>query len=49
MTCPEDQVGAVVGDVGKRRGQVIGLDVRHDDHVVRGEIPLAETFGYAGR
>ncbi|MEJ7596914.1 MAG: elongation factor G [Kofleriaceae bacterium] len=48
VTCPEDQVGAVVGDVGKRRGQVIGLDVRHDDHVVRAEVPLAETFGYAG-
>jgi len=48
VTCPEDHVGAVVGDVGRRRGQVLGLDVRGDARVVRAEVPLAETFGYAG-
>jgi elongation factor G len=48
VTCPEAQVGAVVGDVGRRGGVVLGLDVRGDDHVVRAEVPLAETFGYAG-
>jgi elongation factor G len=47
VTCPEDQVGAVVGDVGRRHGQMQGLDVR-DDHVIRAEVPLAEMFGYAG-
>ncbi|MBL0219979.1 MAG: elongation factor G [Myxococcales bacterium] len=48
VTCPEEHVGAVVGDLGRRRGSVVGLDARHDDRVVRGEVPLAETFGYAG-
>ncbi|HEY5933510.1 MAG TPA: elongation factor G [Kofleriaceae bacterium] len=48
VTCPESHVGSVVGDVGKRRGQVLGLDTRHEDRVVRAEVPLAETFGYAG-
>ena len=48
VTCPEDHVGAVVGDIGRRRGQVVGLDTRNDDRVVRAEVPLAETFGYAG-
>ncbi|HVK84367.1 MAG TPA: elongation factor G [Kofleriaceae bacterium] len=48
VTCPEDEVGAVIGDVGRRRGQVLGLDARGDDRVVRAEVPLAETFGYAG-
>ncbi len=48
VTCPEEHVGAVVGDIGRRRGTVIGLDARHDDRVVRAEVPLAETFGYAG-
>ena len=48
VACPEDAVGAVVGDVGRRGGLVLGLEVRGEDHVVRAEVPLAETFGYAG-
>ncbi|MDX2088418.1 MAG: elongation factor G [Kofleriaceae bacterium] len=48
VTSPEADVGAVVGDVGRRRGQVQALDARGDDRVVRAEVPLAETFGYAG-
>ena len=48
VTCPEDEVGSVVGDIGRRHGQVLGLDMRGDDRVVHAEVPLAETFGYAG-
>jgi elongation factor G len=50
VTCPEDHVGAVVGDLGRRGGQVLGLDVREADgeRIVRAEVPLAQTFGYAG-
>jgi elongation factor G len=49
VTCPEAHVGAVVGDVGRRGGAVLGLDVRGDDErVVRAEVPLAQSFGYAG-
>jgi elongation factor G len=50
VTCPEAEVGAVVGDVGRRGGQVLGLDVRESDgeRIVRAEVPLARSFGYAG-
>jgi elongation factor G len=50
VTCPDEHVGAVVGDLGRRGGQVLGLDVREGDgdRVVRAEVPLANTFGYAG-
>ncbi len=48
VTCADGDVGAVVGDVGRRRGAVLGLDVRGDARVVRAELPLAESFGYAG-
>jgi len=48
VTCPEEHTGAVVGDIGRRRGTVIGLDARDEDRIVRAEVPLAETFGYAG-
>jgi len=46
--CPEAEVGAVVGDVLRRRGAVGGLDVRGDERVIHAEVPLAEMFGYAG-
>ncbi len=53
VTCPEELVGAVVGDVTRRRGSVLGLDAGrggegYEVRVVRAEVPLAETFGYAG-
>ncbi len=48
VTSPEAELGAVLGDLGRRRGQVLGLEPRLGDVVVRGEVPLAEVFGYAG-
>jgi elongation factor G len=50
VTVPEAAVGAVVGDIARRGGQVLGLEVREavGDHVVQAEVPLAESFGYAG-
>ncbi|MCX5747270.1 MAG: elongation factor G [Proteobacteria bacterium] len=44
VTSPEVHTGAIVGDLARRRGQVLGLELR----VVHAEVPLAETFGYAG-
>ncbi|MBA2538247.1 MAG: elongation factor G, partial [Deltaproteobacteria bacterium] len=48
VTCLEEHVGAVVGDIGRRRGQMLGIESRADERVVRAEVPLAESFGYAG-
>ncbi|MCE9572936.1 MAG: elongation factor G [Deltaproteobacteria bacterium] len=48
VTCPEAEVGAVVGDIGRRGGLVLGLDARGDERIVKAEVPLAESFGYAG-
>jgi elongation factor G len=47
VTCPEDEVGTVIGDIGRRRGEVHALEARGAERVVRAEVPLAETFGYA--
>ncbi|HEY5928609.1 MAG TPA: elongation factor G [Kofleriaceae bacterium] len=47
VTCPEEDVGTVIGDLGRRRGEVLAHDARGNDHVVRAEVPLAESFGYA--
>ena len=47
VTCDDDAVGAVVGDLARRRGQVTNLEVRGGERVIRGDVPVAETFGYA--
>jgi elongation factor G len=44
VSCGDALVGAVVGDVARRRGEVLGIV----GGVVRAEVPLAETFDYAG-
>jgi elongation factor G len=47
MTVAEEHVGSVVGDIGRRRGSVRAMRVRGTARTVEGEVPLAETFGYA--
>jgi elongation factor G len=44
---PEDFQGPVVGDVIKRRGVMTSTDVIAGICVIKAEVPLAETFGYA--
>jgi elongation factor G len=48
VTCPEAEIGGVVGDVMRRRGAVLGVEARGEERVVQAEVPLAELFGYAG-
>jgi len=49
VTVPDDAVGAVLGDLAARRGQVAGSTVRAGTAVVTATVPLAELFGYATR
>ncbi len=44
---PEDYMGDVVGDLNRRRGRVGSMEQRGNARVIRGEVPLAEMFGYA--
>ncbi len=48
VACGDDALGAVTGDIARRRGQIIGLDTHDELRVVHAEVPLAETFDYAG-
>jgi elongation factor G len=43
----EEHMGAVVADVGRRRGSVNAMHVRGNLRNVDGEVPLAEARGYA--
>lgn len=45
---PEEFQGAIVGDLTSRRGIIESTDIRSDGVcIIVGEVPLAETFGYA--
>ena len=44
---PEENMGDVIGDLNKRRGQVEGMESsRSGARVVKATVPLAEMFGY---
>ena len=43
---PEENMGDIVGDLNRRRGQVISMDDRAGSKVVKATVPLSEMFGY---
>ncbi len=43
---PEQNMGDVVGDLNKRRGQIEGMDSKGNSQVVKAKVPLSEMFGY---
>ena len=43
---PEANMGDIVGDLNRRRGQVNSMDDRAGSKVVKAEVPLSEMFGY---
>ena len=43
---PEENMGDIVGDLNRRRGQVSSMDDRAGSKVIKAEVPLSEMFGY---
>jgi elongation factor G len=43
---PEENMGDVMGDLNRRRGQLQGMDTRAGAQVIRALVPLSEMFGY---
>ena len=46
ITVPEQYYGDVIGDISKRRGNMIGESQRGNAKIVDAFIPLSEMFGY---
>jgi len=44
---PEEFLGAVVGDLNSRRGEVGEVDTLDDLRIVRGLVPISEMFAYS--
>jgi len=43
---PEENMGDIVGDLNRRRGQIQGMEDRSGAKAVKGVVPLSEMFGY---
>ena len=46
VVTPEENMGDIVGDLNRRRGQVDGMDDRAGAKIVKAKVPLSEMFGY---
>jgi elongation factor G len=47
VVTPEDYSGDVIGDLNRRRGQILGMDESPSGKVITADVPLSEMFGYA--
>ena len=47
VVTPEDYMGDIVGDLNRRRGQIVAMDsTSNGARIVKAYVPLAEQFGY---
>jgi elongation factor G len=47
VTTPESYLGDVIGDLNRRRGKILGQDMKKGTLVISAEVPLSEMFGYS--
>jgi elongation factor G len=43
---PEENMGDVMGDLNRRRGQLQGVDAKGEAQIIKAKVPLSEMFGY---
>jgi elongation factor G len=46
VVTPEENMGDIVADLNRRRGQMQGMDDRSGAKVIKATVPLSEMFGY---
>ena len=47
VVTPEDYMGDIVGDLNRRRGQIVNMDsTANGARIIKAYVPLAEQFGY---
>lgn len=47
VTTPEVAMGDVIGDLNRRRGQIMGQENHKGAIIIQAEVPLSEMFGYS--
>jgi elongation factor G len=46
-TTPDEYQGDLIGDITRRRGQIVNIEAKQGQTIVGARVPLAEMFGYA--
>ncbi len=46
-TTPDEYQGDLLGDLNRRRGRIVSIEVKNGATSLNAEVPLAEMFGYA--
>lgn len=49
VTVPEEHLGAIIGDLNQRQGQIRDVDTQSAKRVVSADVALANMFGYSTR
>jgi elongation factor G len=47
VSCPDDVVGDVIGDLNSRRGRPLGMEAKGSMTEVKAEVPMAEVLDFA--
>ncbi len=47
VSCPEECMGDVIGDLSSRRGKVLGMDRKGQSQIIKALVPMAEILKYA--
>ncbi|HEX5983086.1 MAG TPA: elongation factor G, partial [Solirubrobacterales bacterium] len=47
ISCPDDCVGDVIGDLNARRGRPLGVEAKGSATEVKAEVPMAEVLDFA--
>src|SRR5260221_5603217 len=46
VTTPDEYQGDLLGDVNRRRGRIVSIELKNNATSLNAEVPLAELFGY---
>ncbi|MBV8843568.1 MAG: elongation factor G, partial [Bryobacterales bacterium] len=47
VSCPDECMGDVIGDLNSRRGRVLGMDAKGSGQVIKALVPMSEILKYA--
>ncbi len=47
VSCPDECMGDVIGDLNSRRGKVLGVDRKGNGQLIKALVPMSEILKYA--
>jgi elongation factor G len=47
ITCPDENMGDIMGDINQKRGRVLGMEARGKNQVIMANVPMSECLKYA--